>query len=246
MVAGFIPVHVLADEAGHVRHVFFFPRRNGREQGVQAFDQLFAGAEEADQAGKIVRGQEGILPGIPFAVVVPVMVYRKRIEGRPPAPVGEQRPHEAGRCILIPAPGMGAVPHFGPEFVITQEIGGSGRRGVGNGIFHVFCHRIRGPVGGNIAIFFPQVLCPVILLYRQAAGAESFFRIDSGNFFDNRVRYGNHARIAYHAVRLVAHQVPDRKPALFLENLHHRIDEIGPALRLDDVVQGHGGPIGIP
>ena len=141
---------------------------------------------------------------------------------------------------------MGTLPHFGPEFIVAQKVRRCGRRAVGNGIFHLLCHGITGQVGRDIPVRFPQVLCPVVLHNRQPAGAESFFRIDPGNFFDNRVRHGNHPRIAHHAVRLVAHQVPDRKPALFLENLHHRIDEIGPTLRLDDVVQGHGGPIGIP
>ena len=63
---------------------------------------------------------------------------------------------------------------------------------------------------------------------------------------DDVVRKRDEARIADHAIGFIAHEVPDRKVPLFLEDMVERTLDVIHPLRLDERHQRHGCPVGIP
>src|SRR5207247_418542 len=64
MVTRFIPLGILADEAGDIGLVSAGKFRLGIEEGIEIAGKSFTPAVKIDEAVDILRGKEAILPGI--------------------------------------------------------------------------------------------------------------------------------------------------------------------------------------
>ena len=238
---------ILADQAGDVRGgvLAFDPGVLG-EEGVQAGDQLLAAAIEFDQAVEVLRRQPGVLPGVALDVILLAVVGNEGVEGGAPASVGETAAGQLGFGIHVMAVRVAALREEGGVFRLAQTGGGMGHGGVGDGIFHVIADALVIEVGRDESVLLAQVLSPLVEHHGVLHRFIRMFLVKAVIALDEGVGHGDDARVAHHAVGLAAPQVPDRNLALLVVDADHRADHVVRLVRMDDIEQRHGGPVGIP
>ena len=102
-------------------------------------------------------------------------------------------------------------------------------------------------VGRDEAVLHAQVLPAVGHGGRGGHGGEDFIVGEAGaEAFHHGVGKGNQTGVPHHAVRLIAHQVPDREVALLLVNMVHGGHDVVHLFGMDERHQRHGGPVGVP
>ena len=142
-----------------------------------------------------------------------------------------------------------AVAPFGKEsgiFGMAEHLGGVGHGGIGNGIFHVVAAGFAVKVAGDVAILLAKPLAALVQHDGGLAGGVGPLIVNSGKLLHNGIGHGNDAGISHHAVGLVPHQMPNGEFPLRVEDVQHGVHHIGPELRVDDVIQRHGGAVRIP
>ena len=246
MVAGLVAVHVLADEAGHVGGGAFAIVLGGLEEGVQVLQHGGFAAEAFDEALEVVGGQPGVLPGVAFAVVVGPVLGEEGVEGGAPAAGGGAAADKARGSVKVVAPAVAAPCEEAGIFNMPQGSGGMGDGGIGYGILHVVGAGFSEEIAGDVAVFFAEVLAPLVQHDGGFAGFVGFFAVKAGEVLDDGIGHCDDAGIAYHAVGLVPDEVPHGEFALLVEDAKHGVHDVGAALRVNHVIKGHGGPVGIP
>ena len=247
MVARFVAVGVLPDQPRDVgRGLAAFDDRTYRKERIQLFNHLRTRAEQPFEALDIVRSQPGVLPGVALAVVVGAVRRGERIEGRPPALPRIPAPHEARRRVEIVAVAMAALLEILRILRLAQRLGGTRRRAVGQSVLHVIGHGLVEHLARDVAVLHAQAVAPVGIHGRLTDRLEGLFAVEAPDALHDGVRHRYDARVAHHAVRLVAPQVPYREPSLLVGDVQHRLDDVGHPLRVQDGHQRHRGPVSVP
>ena len=247
MVARFVAVGVLADQSRDVgRGLAAFDDRTYRKQRIEFFNHLRTRAEQPFEALDIVRSQPGVLPGVALAVVVGAVRRGERIEGRPPALPRIPAPHEARRRVEIVAVAMAALLEILRILRLAQRFGGTRRRAVGQSVLHVIGYGLVEHLARDVAVLHAQAVAPVGVHGRLTDRLEGLFAVEAPDALHDGVRHRYDARVAHHAVRLVAPQVPYREPSLLVGDVQHRLDDVGHPLRVQDGHQRHRGPVSVP
>ena len=247
MVARFVAVGVLANQARNVgRCLAALDHGAYREQRVQFFEHPRPAAEASDKTCDIMRSQPRILPGVALAVVVGAVRRGERIEGRPPAFFRIPAPHEARRRVEIVAVAMAALLEILRILRLAQRFGGTRRRAVGQSVLHVIGHGLVEHLARDVAVLHAQAVAPVGVHGRLTDRLEGLFAVEAPDALHDGVRHRYDARVAHHAVRLVAPQVPYREPSLLVGDVQHRLDDVGHPLRVQDGHQRHCGPVSVP
>ena len=247
MVARFVAVGVLPDQPRDVgRGLAAFDDRTYRKERIQLFNHLRTRAEQPFEALDIVRSQPGVLPGVALAVVVGAVRRGERIEGRPPALPRIPAPHEARRRVEIVAVAMAALLEILRILRLAQCLGGTRRRTVGQSVLHVIGHGLVEHLARDVAVLHAQAVAPVGIHGRLTDRLEGLFAVEAPDALHDGVRHRYDARVAHHAVGLVAPQMPHRKAALLVGDMQHRLDDVGHPLRVQDGHQRHRGPVSVP
>ena len=247
MVARFVAVGVLADQPRDVgRGLAAFDDRTYRKERIEFFNHLRTRAEQPFEALDIVRSQPGVLPGVALAVVVGAVRRGERIEGRPPAFFRIPAPHKARRRVEIVAVAMAALLEILRILRLAQRLGGTRRRAVGQSVLHVIGHGLVEHLARDVAVLHAQAVAPVGIHGRLTDRLEGLFAVEAPDALHDGVRHRYDARVAHHAVRLVAPQVPHREPSLLVGDVQHRLDDVGHPLRVQDGHQRHRGPVSVP
>ena len=247
MVARFVAVGVLPDQPRDVgRGLAAFDDRTYRKERIQLFNHLRTRAEQPFEALDIVRSQPGVLPGVALAVVVGAVRRGERIEGRPPALPRIPAPHEARRRVEIVAVAMAALLEILRILRLAQRLGGTRRRAVGQSVLHVIGYGLVEHLARDVAVLHAQAVAPVGIHGRLTDRLESLFAVEAPDALHDGVRHRYDARVAHHAVRLVAPQMPHRKAALLVGNMQHRLHDVGHLLGMQHRHQRHCGPVGVP
>lgn len=131
--------------------------------------------------------------------------------------------------------------------LIVHELGSLCHGAVSDGVLHVVSHGlVEVLVGRDETVFHTKVLTSVrthLGIFQCLVGQllvealEALYQ-DVGQCYD--------ARIAHHAVSLIAPQMPYRKLALLLVDAYHRVGDIIDLLRMDDRHQRNGCAVGVP
>ena len=174
------------------------------------------------------------------------MVGEIGIEGFYEAAAAVLAAHETDARVEEVAVAVAALEEILAILGLSQFARGLGEGPVCDGILHVRSEGLVVQVGGDVAIFHPQVLAPV---WGQGGGLhrlESLLIIESGNILCDGIRHRSDAGIADHAVGFVAVEMPDGEVSLTLVDLEEGFHEITFALRLDDRVQWHRSAICVP
>ena len=145
------------------------------------------------------------------------------------------------------APGVAALAVGGGDVGPAQELGAVGQGSVGDGIFHVVGHGFVVEVGGDVAVLHAEVLSAVRRSSGGGHGLDDFIVRETGaEAFHHGVGKGDEAGISYHAVRLIAHQVPYRQVSLLFVNVVEGGYDVVHLLRMDEGHQRLGGTVGVP
>ena len=247
MVARFVAVGVLANQARNVgRCLAALDHGAYREQRVQFFEHPRPAAEASDKTCDIMRSQPRILPGVALAVVVGAVRRGERIEGRPPAFFRIPAPHEARRRVEIVAVAMAALLEILRILRLAQRLGGTRRRAVGQSVLHVIGHGLVEHLARDVAVLHAQAVAPVGIHGRLTDRLEGLFAVEAPDALHDGVRHRYDARVANHAVGLVAPQMPHRKAALLVRDRQHRLHDVGHLLGMQHRHQRHCGPVGVP
>ena len=247
MVARFVAVGVLPDQPRDVgRGLAAFDDRTYRKERIQLFNHLRTRAEQPFEALDIVRSQPGVLPGVALAVVVGAVRRGERIEGRPPALPRIPAPHEARRRVEIVAVAMAALLEILRILRLAQCLGGTRRRTVGQSVLHVIGYGLVEHLARDVAVLHAQAVAPVGVHGRLTDRLEGLFAVEAPDALHDGVRHRYNARVAHHAVGLVAPQMPHRKAALLVGNMQHRLHDVGHLLGMQHRHQRHCGPVGVP
>ena len=247
MVARFVAVGVLADQPRDVgRGLAAFDDRTYRKERIQLFNHLRTRAEQPFEALDIVRSQPGVLPGVALAVVVGAVRRGERIEGRPPALPRIPAPHEARRRVEIVAVAMAALLEILRILRLAQRLGGTRRRAVGQSVLHVIGYGLVEHLARDVAVLHAQAVAPVGIHGRLTDRLESLFAVEAPDALHDGVRHRYDARVANHAVGLVAPQMPHRQAALLVGDMQHRLHDVGHLLGMQHRHQRHCGPVGVP
>ena len=247
MVARFVAVGVLADQARDVgRGLAALDHGAYREQRVQFLQQSLPASEASDKTCDIMRSQPGVLPGVALAVVVGAVRRGERIERRPPAFFRIPAPHEARHRVEIVAVAMAALLEILRILRLAQRFGGTRRRAVGQSVLHVIGYGLVEYLARDVAVLHAQAVAPVGIHGRHFDRFESLFPVEATDALYDGVRHYGNARISHHAVGLVAPEMPDRKAALLVGDVQHRLDDVGHPLRVQDGHQRHRRPVSVP
>ena len=128
-----------------------------------------------------------------------------RVEGLGEGAVDLAAAHELQVRIPEMAVGVAAVAVDGGRGLVAEELGGVRQGAVRNGVFHVVGDGFPVQVGRDVAIFHPQVLTTVRSGGGLGHGGDHLLLGEAGlEALDDVVGEGDEARVAHHAVRLVA------------------------------------------
>ena len=247
MVARFVAVGVLADQPRDVgRGLAAFDDRTYRKERIQLFNHLRTRAEQPFEALDIVRSQPGVLPGVALAVVVGAVRRGERIEGSAPALPRIPAPHEARRRVEIVAVAMAALLEILRILRLAQRFGGTRRRAVGQSVLHVIGYGLVEHLARDVAVLHAQAVAPVGVHGRLTDRLEGLFAVEAPDALHDGVRHRYDARVANHAVGLVAPQMPHRQAALLVRDRQHRLHDVGHLLGMQHRHQRHCGPVGVP
>ena len=247
MVARFVAVGVLANQARNVgRCLAALDHGAYREQRVQFFEHPRPAAEASDKTCDIMRSQPRILPGVALAVVVGAVRRGERIEGRPPAFFRIPAPHKSRLRVEIVAVAMAAFLEILRILRLAQRFGGTRRRAVSQSVLHVIGHGLVEHLARDVAVLHAQAVAPVGVHGRLTDRLEGLFAVEAPDALHDGVRHRYDARVAHHAVGLVAPQMPHRKAALLVGDMQHRLHDVGHLLGMQHRHQRHCGPVGVP
>ena len=247
MVARFVAVGVLANQARNVgRGLAALDHGAYREQRVQFFEHPRPAAEASDKTCDIMRSQPRILPGVALAVVVGAVRRGERIEGSAPALPRIPAPHKARRRVEIVAVAMAALLEILRILRLAQRLGGTRRRAVGQSVLHVIGHGLVEHLARDVAVLHAQAVAPVGVHGRLTDRLEGLFAVEAPDALHDGVRHRYDARVAHHAVGLVAPQMPHRKAALLVGDMQHRLHDVGHLLGMQHRHQRHRRPVGVP
>ena len=131
--------------------------------------------------------------------------------------------------------------------IILSQAGSGGRySSVGNRILHIAGDGLVVEVGGNEPILFTEVKASVLTHGSSPDGLPCLILVETTYILDHSVGDGYDSGVSDHAVSLVGHQMPDRKPSLLFLNIDHRVHHIRLPLRMKDSHQWHLGTVSIP
>ena len=129
---------------------------------------------------------------------------------------------------------------------LAQRLGGTRRRAVGQSVLHVIGHGLVEHLARDVAVLHAQAVAPVGVHGRLTDRLEGLFAVEAPDALHDGVGHNRNARVAHHAVRLVAPQVPHRKPPLLVRDRQHRLHDVGHLLGMQHRHQRHCGPVGVP
>ena len=129
---------------------------------------------------------------------------------------------------------------------LAQRLGGTRRRAVGQSVLHVIGHGLVEHLARDVAVLHAQAVAPVGIHGRLTDRLEGLFAVEAPDALHDGVGHNRNARVAHHAVRLVAPQVPHRKPPLLVRDRQHRLHDVGHLLGMQHRHQRHCGPVGVP
>ena len=129
---------------------------------------------------------------------------------------------------------------------LAQRLGGTCRGTVGQSIFHIKGDRLNHLFIRDVAVFHSQAVAPVGIHGRLTDRLEGLFAVEAPDALHDGVRHRYDARVAHHAVGLVAPQMPHRKAALLVGDMQHRLHDVGHLLGMQHRHQRHCGPVGVP
>ena len=239
---------ILADEAGNVRgSIFAFHDGRGLKQAVQLGKRCLFAAKKGYQAVHILRDQPQVLPGRSFGVVIGPVLRADGIERLRKAAVSLYPAEELKLRIPVFAIGVAALTVLGRYIAAAQEIGAIGQGTVGNGILHVKGHGFHQEVGGDVAVLHAKVLPAVRLGGRSGHGRYDFIVGEAGaETLYHGIGKHHKAGVAHHAVRLIAHEMPDGQVSLLLVNVVQGGHHVFHFLRMDKGHQGMRSAVSIP
>ena len=248
MVPGLVAVGVLADEAGDVRGgVFALHVVRRLEEAVQLRKHRLAGTEQVLEALHVLRDEPDVLPAGALGVVGGLVAGVDRVERLGEGAVDLAAAHELQVRIPEMAVGVAAVAIDDGRGLVAEELGGVRQGAVRDGVFHVVGDGLGVEVGRDVAVFHPQVLTAVGPGGGVGHRGDHLLLGEAGlEALDDVVGEGDEARVAHHAVRLVAHQVPHRQVALLLEDVVEGGGDVVAAVRVDEGHQRHLGAVGVP
>jgi len=228
-------VGVLADKARNVgRSLGALDNGTYREERIELSEHLLAAAETPDEPLDVVRHEPRVLPGVSLAVVVGAVRRGEGVERRAPASLRVAAPHEARRRIEAVAVRVAAFREVVRLLRPAQRLGGPCRGAVGQGVLHVVGHRLVEQVARDVAVLHPQAVAPIGVHGRLFDRLESFLPVESFDALHDGVRHDGNTRVAHHAVRFVAPQVPYRQAPLLVGDSQHRPHDVGHPLRMQD------------
>ncbi len=249
-VAGFVAVHVLADEAGHVRNFFVADTGFGLEEGVELGEEGLTAAEGVDVPLGIVLDEEGGLPGVGFGVVAAAFHVTSGtwIEVRCPCAVGHLGADEFSLRVEEIAVVLRALALYRGIVGVARGIGDVGACPV---VVHVLQSLGDGftlRVGGDVAelAVVGQALEGVVhvALPHHGIGAVP---VHAGHLLGAGFRHDAGGVIARHAEGFRALQRPDRHAAgAFFRHADKAHDHGTDALRLPEREAGVQGAKGVP
>ena len=246
MVAGFVAVGVLTDQARNIGRGGPLEHGADDEQRVEFPGEGFLAAETADQPLDVVRHEPGVLPCVALAVVVLAVGRGEGIERRAESAFRIEAAHEAGLRIEEMAVGFASFEEIVVIRGLAQLFGDLCHGPVGEGVLHVVSHRLVEEVAGDIAVFHAQIHTPLAEHRRLLERLIGLLPVEAAVAFEHGVGQGRDTGIADHAVGFVAHQVPYGKLALLPVDMEHRIGDVGHLLGVEDRHEGLGGAIGVP
>ena len=129
---------------------------------------------------------------------------------------------------------------------LAQRLGGTRRRAVGQSVLHVIGHGLVEHLARDVAVLHAQAVAPVGIHGRLTDRLEGLFAVEAPDALHDGVRHRYDARVAHHAVGLVAPQMPHRKAALLVGDMQHRLHDVGHLLGMQHRHQRHCGPVGVP
>ena len=133
----------------------------GLKQAVQLGQGGFLGAEEIHQAVYVLGHQPEVLPGRSLGVVGGLVTGVDGVEGLGKGAVRLAAAEELGLGIPEMSPGVAALGELGGQVLLSQEGGGIGQSGIGNGVFHIVGYGFGVKVGRNVAVGHAEVLSAV-------------------------------------------------------------------------------------
>ena len=227
MVALFVPLRVLTDQAADVGYAGANERIGGKE-GIQLLHKALIAAVERNHAGDILLDGEGILPGIGFRV----FIAHQRVgdKGRTPDAAGFPAPEETrGAVKQVPVVRGAPVKQLG-VLRLVQGLGEPRNAPVIERIFDGAGRGRRARSGGDIAGFLVRAQAVAILHGSVAHGLVGSLDIETAE--PGEIGLGDHVHrvVADHAPSFIGAQRPDGRGVLaqfviFGEHgLHHVID----------------------
>ena len=129
---------------------------------------------------------------------------------------------------------------------LAQRLGGTRRRAVGQSVLHVIGYGLVEHLARDVAVLHAQAVAPVGIHGRLTDRLEGLFAVEAPDALHDGVRHRYNARVAHHAVGLVAPQMPHRKAALLVGNMQHRLHDVGHLLGMQHRHQRHRRPVGVP
>ena len=129
---------------------------------------------------------------------------------------------------------------------LAQRLGGTRRRAVGQSVLHVIGYGLVEHLARDVAVLHAQAVAPVGVHGRLTDRLEGLFAVEAPDALHDGVRHRYDARVAHHAVGLVAPQMPHRKAALLVGDMQHRLHDVGHLLGMQHRHQRHRRPVGVP
>ena len=246
VVARLVAVGILAHEAGHIGYVVAHVAL-GHEQAVEFLDESVGTSEKTDQAGNVVGHEEGVLPAVALGVVIGHPLRLEGVERLAELAREGAAAHEAADGVEVLLIGPAAPCE-------TLECGGIAKclRDLGHGaVGDAELHRLGdglafgGLVVGDETVGAVGEHSPVV----ELGGCLHGLKCSLGIFcvaLEDEVAHRDYARVADHAVGLVAVEVPDGELALLAEDVEVGVGERGRELRVDNRRQRNLGAVGVP
>ena len=213
---------VLPDEAADVGRGFFAEVAFDDEERVEFLGEFLLAAEHFYKSVNIVWNEPSVLPSVAFREIVGTMRRAEWIERCATLTLRRQAFQETVRRVEMLLVEFAALHKILIISLFAEFFRHLRHAPVGQRIFESFRNGFIGSfeVERQITVLFQVFQTALVEHCRCFHRVVSLFKIRLfDKAFQDEVRQHGNARISHHTISFVAHQMPDGKFSLFLENM---------------------------
>ena len=246
MVARLVAMGVHADKAGHVGLVAAAHGVVAFKEAVEELDCLVFAANKFHPGKEVVRHVCAVLPRVGLGIVV---VDLRGVEGRHPAAVALG----VGKAVAVDdvLPALAAYPVGAGRGCVASHLGHLGDAPVIVSILEGLADALVVNLGAEVSLGSVGAVGLGTVAGRhhsieQLLGGIARQRAILLGQMDIGLEHHRHSVVPYHAVRLVAGQLPHGQLAALLEIFHGGVDKVDRAFRFNLRQQRVQGTVGVP